>query len=166
VLARKTVSSPPGTQEVDLLSYIAALESGGDVVNTLQKLTLFCIANPSIEAPSTPSSGIAFPTSPSPFITPSTSISSVNSGLWENDRRFDKLFSALVQHLDPSKSEDELEYGLILLWEILENQPAQLEGKEGEIFSVLLRVRYCNMVNVRQSHIRPDGQITFSIIGP
>ena len=32
---------------------------------------------------------------------------------------------------------------------MLENQAPYLEGKEADLFSVLLRVRYCNKVNVR-----------------
>lgn len=151
VLAHMTASSPPGTQEVDLSSYIAALETETDAVDTLQKLTLFCIANPSIDAAS--SSGIASPTSPSPFITPSSSDSSMNTELWEKNRRFDKMFEALLRHLDPSKDEEELEYGLILVWELLENQAPHMEGKEGELFSALLMVRYCNKGNVCSTHI-------------
>jgi CLIP-associating protein 1/2 len=49
------------------------------------------------------------------------------------------------------KSESELEYGLIVLWEMLENQAAYLEGREGDIFSMLLTVRYCNKQNVSRN---------------
>lgn len=51
------------------------------------------------------------------------------------------------------QSEDELSYGLIVIWEILESQSTYLEGKEGDLFSVLLRVRYCNKVNVSQGNL-------------
>jgi CLIP-associating protein 1/2 len=47
-----------------------------------------------------------------------------------------------------SQSEDELEYGLIVIWEILENQAIYIEGREADIFSMLLSIRYCNKLNV------------------
>jgi len=40
---------------------------------------------------------------------------------------------------------------LILLWEMLENQGHYLEGRESDLFSVLLRVRYCNKLNVLEA---------------
>lgn len=51
------------------------------------------------------------------------------------------LFSAF-------QGEDELEYGLIVLWEMLDNQELYIEGREADIFSMLLSVRYCNKLNV------------------
>lgn len=47
-----------------------------------------------------------------------------------------------------SQTEEEIEYGLIVLWEILEHQSVYLESRETEIFSVLLRIRYCNKSKV------------------
>ena len=44
---------------------------------------------------------------------------------------------------------EELEYGLIVLWEMLENQAPLLEGHEADIFGVLLQIRYCAQMNVR-----------------
>lgn len=41
-----------------------------------------------------------------------------------------------------------MEYGLIVVWEMLEHQAPYLEGREAELFSMLLRVRYSNQVNV------------------
>jgi CLIP-associating protein 1/2 len=46
------------------------------------------------------------------------------------------------------QAEDELEYGLIVLWEMLDNQALYIEGREADIFSMLLSIRYCNKQNV------------------
>ena len=43
----------------------------------------------------------------------------------------------------------ELEYALIVLWEMLEHQAPLLEGRETEVFSALLRVRYNAHTSVR-----------------
>ncbi|RXW25151.1 hypothetical protein EST38_g686 [Candolleomyces aberdarensis] len=48
-------------------------------------------------------------------------------------------------------NEDELEYALIIVWEMLENQSPYLEGREADLFSMLLTVRYCNQVNVLEA---------------
>lgn len=50
------------------------------------------------------------------------------------------------------QSEEELEYGFIVLWEIMENQSSLFEGHEADVFSRLLRIRYCNKTNVRHSY--------------
>ena len=41
-----------------------------------------------------------------------------------------------------------LEYGLIVLWEMLENQPPYLEGRESEVLALLFRLRFANKQNV------------------
>ena len=38
---------------------------------------------------------------------------------------------------------------MIVLWEMLENQAPLLEGREADIFGVLLQIRYCGQMNVR-----------------
>ena len=43
---------------------------------------------------------------------------------------------------------DMLEYGLIVLWEMLENQAPFLEGREATIFDTLLQIRYSDHTNV------------------
>jgi len=37
----------------------------------------------------------------------------------------------------------------MVAWEVLESQSSYLDGKEGDLFSMILRVRYRNKVNVR-----------------
>jgi CLIP-associating protein 1/2 len=36
-----------------------------------------------------------------------------------------------------------------VLWELVDRYTSQLEGRESDIFAVLLRIRYCNQANVR-----------------
>ena len=46
-----------------------------------------------------------------------------------------------------------LEYGLIVLWELIENQTPYLEGKEADVFSLLLWIRYSGKPDVKPSLI-------------
>ena len=43
---------------------------------------------------------------------------------------------------------NELEYALIVLWELIEHQAPHLEGREADVFTALLRVRFCAHVSV------------------
>ena len=56
----------------------------------------------------------------------------------------------LVQVLIVSTDKDEelLQYGLIVLWEMLEYLTLPMEGHEAEVFSILLTVRYSNKQQV------------------
>ena len=56
--------------------------------------------------------------------------------------------SRLIVLLD--KSEELLQYGLIVLWEMLEYLTLQMEGHEAELFTTLLMVRYSNKQTVSQ----------------
>jgi CLIP-associating protein 1/2 len=50
---------------------------------------------------------------------------------------------------------------LIVIWEALENQSVYLDGKESELFSTILRVRYSNKITVSTSkciHTLPNEQ--------
>ncbi|KAG6812660.1 hypothetical protein H0H92_001610 [Tricholoma furcatifolium] len=157
----RATQSPDKVQE--LQSYIKELADGESGVHGLQKLALFSMENPVSFANSPPPSpGVSIQRSPSP-LDPSQSLSSLHSGLWEVNKNFDRLFNALIQFLEPSKSEQELEYGLILLWEMLENQVQYLEGRESDIFSVLLRVRYCNKLTVLEATSTIRDALTASI---
>ena len=49
---------------------------------------------------------------------------------------------------------DELEYALIVLWELLEQQAPLLEGREADIFAALLRVRYSANLSVRHHPVQ------------
>lgn len=48
------------------------------------------------------------------------------------------------------KNEELLQYGLIVLWEMLEYLTLQMEGHEAEVFTTLLMVRYSNKQLVSQ----------------
>jgi hypothetical protein len=54
---------------------------------------------------------------------------------------------------DHKQGEDELEYGLIVLWEMLESQAPYLEGREADMFSLLLQIRYSSKANVSISSL-------------
>ena len=93
------------TDEVqDLQDYVAAVANGDPGIEVLQKLALMCSENPVADPPSPPPSpGLNLPTSPSPLVPPSGSLSSLHGSLWGVNRNFDHLFNALMQFLDPTK---------------------------------------------------------------
>ncbi|KAJ7095197.1 clasp N terminal-domain-containing protein [Mycena belliarum] len=134
----------------ELESYIAMLENDDVDVRVLQKLALLAIENPITEPASSPLSP-DYPASPSPFVNPSRSLPSLQSDMWGKNKNFERLFDALLSFLHPAKSEEELEYGLIVVWELIENQSVHIEGREADVFSLLLRIRYCCYHNVLEA---------------
>ncbi|KAK7061538.1 clasp N terminal-domain-containing protein [Favolaschia claudopus] len=133
----------------ELQNYITTLEKGDADVSVLQKLALLSIENPVTETASSPlGSDFNHPASPSPFVNPSRSLPSLHTDMWGQDKSFDRLFNALLSFLQSDKSEEEIEYGLIVVWELLDNQAIYIEGREGDVFSLLLRIRYCCYHNV------------------
>ena len=165
----------PADRQADLEGYIAALERGPADILVLQKLALFCKENPANEpiSPISPdfSGG---PLTPSPAFGSSHSLSGLKTDLWTHGKAFERLFAALVLYLDPTRvrpfhccwsqgrgihyvlpgcfscfqSASELEYGLIVLWEMLEHQAPLLEGREADTFALLLKVRSCGNATV------------------
>jgi len=131
-----------------LQGYITALDQGTVDVSTLKKLATFCVAHPSVDAISPLSSSLSMPASPSPFISSALLLPSLKPELWTENRNFTRLFNALQKFLSSDKGEELLQYGLIVLWEMLEYLPLQLEGHEGEVFTILLTVRYSNTQQV------------------
>lgn len=145
----RSPGSPERVQELE--GHIKALERGDANTAALPSLALICMENPVAELSSPPPSpGGADPSSPSPFVV-SDSMPSLHSDMWEKNKTFERLFCALMLYLDPSRIEKELEYGLIVVWEMLENQAPYLEGKEADLFSMLLKVRYSNKLNVLEA---------------
>ncbi|KAJ7774326.1 clasp N terminal-domain-containing protein [Mycena maculata] len=141
-----------GERVQELQSYITMLENDDVDINVLQKLALLAIENPITDGASSPlSPEFGYPASPSPFIYPSRSLPSLHSDMWGKNKIFERLFNGLISFLQPNKSEEEIEYGLILLWEMLENQAIYVEGREGDVFSLLLRIRYCCHHNVLEA---------------
>ena len=104
----ESIESSDKTQE--LQDYITAVETGSAETQVLQKLALFCLESPVMEPPSPPPSpGLDIPTSPSPFLSGSRSLPSLNGNLWDVNKSFDRLFNALIQFLDPTKVRTPLE---------------------------------------------------------
>ncbi|KAG2013897.1 hypothetical protein CC2G_010761 [Coprinopsis cinerea AmutBmut pab1-1] len=139
----------------EIKALVEALERGELSKDILQKAALACIENPVAPDPSSPMSLVMGeePTSPSPFAVKAlpSQQQQLHSDLWERERLFDRLFGALLTVLEPSKDESELEYGLIIIWEMLENQAPYLEHREADLFSMLMNLRYCNKVNVLEA---------------
>lgn len=132
----------------ELQGYIAALDQGTADVSILKKLTMFCVAHPSVDAISPLSSSLSMPASPSPFISSAGILPSLKPELWTENKSFSRLFNALQKFLSPDKDEELLQYGLIVLWEMLEHLTLPMEGHEAEVFTILLTVRYSNKPQV------------------
>ncbi|KAJ3909224.1 clasp N terminal-domain-containing protein [Lentinula edodes] len=136
--------------QTDLENYISVLEEGDPHLSTLQKLVFLCIENPAIDVLSPLSPDSLYPMSPSPF-TSSGPVPTLHRDMWEKNRNFDKLFNALGSYMVSTKDEIQIEHGLMVLWQMLESQSIHLEGREGDVFTLLLRVRYCNKFNVLEA---------------
>ncbi|KAI0301798.1 clasp N terminal-domain-containing protein [Multifurca ochricompacta] len=120
----------------ELQGYTAALDQGTGDVSTLKNLATFCVAHPSMDAISPLSSSLA------------GVLPSLKPELWTENRSFSRLFNALQKFLSPDKDEGLLEYGLIVLWEMLEYLSLPMEGHEAEVFTILLTIRYSNKQRV------------------
>lgn len=136
----------------ELNDYITALESDQTDIRVLQKLALLCSSNPIPSATTSPlSPGLGLPSTVSPFLGISRSLPLLIPDIWTKDKSFERLFNALIKFLDPSRDAEQLEYGLIVLWELLSCQAPFVEGREADIFATLFAVRYCNAVNVLEA---------------
>ncbi|KAI0771878.1 clasp N terminal-domain-containing protein [Trametes elegans] len=138
-------------REDTLKAHMVALEQGSADVAVLKQLARLCSQNPAHEPLSPVSPGFPAPHALSPLDGVGRTQASSTADCWTQDKLFDHLFTALVKFLDPRKNPEELEYGLIVLWEMLENQAPLLEGREADIFSLLLQIRYCAQMTVMQA---------------
>ncbi|KAF9246968.1 clasp N terminal-domain-containing protein [Melanogaster broomeanus] len=142
----------PGDRVQELHEFIAALESDDADVRVLQKLALLCSNNPVPTDTASPlSPGLGLPSSPPLFTSITRTLPPLVPDMWSKDKAFDRLFDALMKFLDSTKDSERLEYALMVVWEILGNQAAFLEGRESELFSALFRVRYCNAIDVLEA---------------
>ena len=97
--------------EDELQGAISALEQNQVDTRLLQRLSRLCIENPStVTEPASPvsSSYGSFgqpPASPSPFIVDDSQHTPqlAHSELWTKEKRFERLFNALMIFLDPAK---------------------------------------------------------------
>lgn len=166
------VTAEPSDRRTELNTCVSTLEKGLADVQVLKELALLCKANPVNEPISPISPELSDPSSPSPlFGQPSSSDLVLKSDLWTQEKAFDRLFNGLIKFLDTTKvravcvtgqpifltifpeyqNASDIEYALIVLWEMLENQALFLEGREADIFAVLLRIRYCGLTSVSLS---------------
>ena len=151
-----------------LQEFVVALNDGSADVRTLKDLALFCMSHPSTEPISPLSTSLSIPASPSPLQINLAGSVLHKGDIWTADKNFDKLFKALEKFLQqpervclfttpykryrlstPIQDEELLEYALIVLWEMLEHLPSPMEGRETDVFGILLRVRYSNRQAVR-----------------
>ncbi|KAF8528882.1 clasp N terminal-domain-containing protein [Hysterangium stoloniferum] len=141
------------TQELE--AYIASLQNGTADMHTLRKVVLLCHQNPlqSVSSSSTP--GIAkIPASSSLQNTSVPHI--VLGGIWDEGNRSERLFSALFAFLRPDKDADILEHGLFILWELLPH----LDGRDTDILTILLQLRYAQDFNVDEGTLTiRDAQV-------
>ncbi|THH14964.1 hypothetical protein EW146_g5443 [Bondarzewia mesenterica] len=135
----------------ELQGHILALDQGTADITVLQNIAVFCISHPTATLISPLSSGLSISASPSPFLSNPAPLSSTKPDLWTENKNFDRLFAAVKKFLDPERMEQQLEYGLILLWEMLEHQPLHIEGREADVFAILLQVRYSNKQQIMES---------------
>ncbi|KAF5393903.1 hypothetical protein D9757_000210 [Collybiopsis confluens] len=137
-------------RQTELENYIALLENESADSNVLQKLVFICLENPALDALSPLSPESTYPMSPSPFVS-SLSVPTLHDDLWERNKNFDKLLGSLIGYLVSAQDESTIEYGLMVVWQMLESQLMHLEGREGDVFTLLLRVRYCNKFEVLEA---------------
>ncbi|KAJ3790562.1 clasp N terminal-domain-containing protein [Lentinula aff. detonsa] len=142
--------SESSNPEADLENYISSLEAKNADISTLQNLVFLCKENPAIDVLSPLSPDSLYPSSPSPFASSST-VPDLRRDMWEKNKNFDKLLSALSTYMLSNENESQIEYGLMVIWQMLENQSTHLEGREGDVFTLLLRVRFCNKFNVLEA---------------
>lgn len=126
---------------------ISTLEDSSASKETLKELALLCSQNPVAE----PDEG---------------ELLDDKDSIWQGGLMLVKLIDALSRYLTCDKvrfgltdyfahltsylqDEEVLEYGLIVFWEIVENQQPYLEGREAELLSLLFQLRYSNKPNVR-----------------
>ncbi|TFY80271.1 hypothetical protein EWM64_g3741 [Hericium alpestre] len=140
----------PSGRAGELQEYISALEQGVADVSTLKNIALFCINHASVDSISPLSSTLSMPASPSPFIAAAMSLQSLKSDVWSENKSFDRLWTSLKAFLTPERAKL-LVYGLIVLWEMLEYQTLQMEGRDTDVFAILLHVRYSGKQQIMEA---------------
>lgn len=162
-MRRKAIAKGPaeGEEPLDEIKQleegIAKLENGSADVGTLKTLLFICSKNPSSSAPPSPllgavnghrapSNGMLTPTTPSPL--GARKRAPGGGDIWQDGKALDNLLLALTRFLTKDKSADVLDYGLMVLYEMVFNQSSLLTGHESLVFSFLLEVRYAKKLNV------------------
>ncbi|KAF9519176.1 hypothetical protein BS47DRAFT_1388314 [Hydnum rufescens UP504] len=127
------------SQSQELRSHIKALQDGSANVRTLQKLILLCNANPAV-----PSDGLFSPLGvlPSSPLPARGTVGVLQGDIWQGGKMFDELTKPLITFIRDTKDDELIEYGLCVVWEMVENQASYLD--EAEVFSLLFHLRYAN----------------------
>lgn len=147
----------PSDETKQLEEGISKLEDGSAGLDTLKALLFICSKHPSCSPPPSPllratnghrapSNGMLTPTTPSPL--GAGKRSSSGGDIWQDGKTLHTLLLALTRFLTKDKSADVLDYGLMVLYEMVFNQSSLLTGREGLVFSFLLEVRYAKKLNV------------------
>ncbi|KAI5120906.1 hypothetical protein M0805_002886 [Coniferiporia weirii] len=138
------------TQLSELKSFVTALENGTADTSVLKKLAMLCLDNSVPDDYSEMSTSFSFSGSPSPMAKKLAKLN-LRKTIWDEEKIFIRMFDALLGYLTVERSEEELEYGLIAVWEILDNQASLAEGHEADVFTRLLQIRLCNKINVLEA---------------
>lgn len=154
--ASKESREPEAVQVQQLRDVISQLEQGMADLAALQRLAAICTTNPAdppspVDATTPLSPNGHGPLSPSPLNDMSSLARSLKSDIWLGGKMFDKAFSALARFMEADKVREEenlLEYGLVVLWEMLESQASYIDGNESVIYNLLFRLRYSNRLHV------------------
>jgi CLIP-associating protein 1/2 len=94
----------PVDRMAELQEYTSALESGSADLSTIQKLALLCVENPVDDvSPSSLSHSPSFEVRGLPSIGSSRQIPSLGADMWADGKNCDRLFTALVNFLVPTK---------------------------------------------------------------
>ncbi|KAF8312831.1 ARM repeat-containing protein [Clavulina sp. PMI_390] len=139
LLESGTPQQPLSTAAVEdeLAMHIGALKDGTATTETLQKLVIICHSNPAVN-PDELDTPLATTTQNGNNV----ASTAVDGDLWDGGRAFDSLMTALLAFLKSILDEDILEYGLCVMWEMVENQTIFID--ENEMFAFLFFVRYAN----------------------
>ncbi|KAI6105759.1 clasp N terminal-domain-containing protein [Pisolithus sp. B1] len=134
----------------ELHEYINALEQGNADARVLQKLSLVCTNNPIPPDSASPLSlGLGLPSATSPFLAVTRSLPPLIPDILMKFLQPSK--SSELSHLSFSRTVNFLEYALVVVWEIINNQTVLLDGRESDLFAALFRVRYSNTAEVLEA---------------
>lgn len=94
----------PADRVAELQNYIGALEGGSADLHTLQKLALLCVENPVEDISLSPlTHSPSFGATSLPMFGNSRHIQSLGADMWLDGKNCDRLFTALVDFLEPSR---------------------------------------------------------------
>lgn len=124
------ISSDNSNKRIEMINeYIAQLNQGSVDLQVLQRLMMLCQHHRSTGP------GMPDPTS--------------SAQAWDGAIRADQIFNCLNNVLQSDKDPEFLIYGLFILWELLPH----LDGLDGDVLALLLRLRYAQDYNVDEGTV-------------